>query len=106
MGLIEETSDEKLLGVIMSRNMTRNTHLYGNKKTGKDTIQGLVPQLSQRVRLIAQLSKVMTKIQLKTTISDIFTSKLLYGIQLVSNVWGIPDMDDQRRLQEAPSNPQ
>lgn len=95
--MIEETSDEKLLGIIMSRNMTWNTHLYGNKKTGKDKIQGLVPQLSQRVGLISQLSKVMTTTQLKTTISGIFTSKLLYGIQLVSNVWGIPDMDDSSR---------
>ena len=39
----------------------------------------------------------MTKVQLKTTIAGIFTSKLLYGIQLVSNVWGIPDMDDKSR---------
>jgi hypothetical protein len=65
--LIEETSDEKLLGIIMGRNMTWNTHLYGNKKTGKNKIQGLVPQLSQWVGFIAQLSKGITNILLKTT---------------------------------------
>ena len=42
---IEETSNEKLLGVIMSSNMSWNTHLYGNNETGKDKIQGLIPQL-------------------------------------------------------------
>ena len=47
--------------------------------------------------MIAQLSKVMTKKQLKNIISDIFTYKLLYGIQLVSNVWGVTDMDDSSR---------
>ena len=71
--MIEETSDEKLLGVIMSRNMTWNTHLYGNKKTGKDNIQGLVPQLSQ---LIAQLSKVMTTIQASSPPSFFMGSSL------------------------------
>ena len=47
--------------------------------------------------MIAQLSKVMTKNQLNNIISGIFTSKLLYGIQLVSNIWGVADMDDSSR---------
>ena len=95
--VIKETNDEKLLGIIMSSNMSWNTHLYGNKETGKDRIQGVIPQLSKRVGMIAQLSKVMMKHQLKNIIAGLFTSKLLYGIQLVSNVWGVADMDDTSR---------
>ena len=47
--------------------------------------------------MISQLSKVMTKHQLKNIIAGLFTSKLLYGIQLVSNIWGVADMDDTSR---------
>ena len=95
--VIEESSDEKLLGIVMSGNMLWTTHLYGNNKTGKEKIQGLIPQLSQRVGVLTQLSRLMTKAQLKSVGSGIFSSKLLYGLPLFSNVWGIPDMDDSIR---------
>ena len=96
---IIETSDEKLLGIVMSNNLTWNTQLYGNKLQGKEKLVGLVPQLSQRVGMLKTLSKVMTKEQLRKTCSGIFTSKLLYGLPVFSNVWGIHDMDvDNRRF--------
>ena len=81
----------------MSGSMLWTTHLYGNNKTGKEKIQGLIPQLSQRVGVLTQLSRLMTKAQLKSVGSGIFSSKLLYGLPLFSNVWGIPDMDDSTR---------
>ena len=41
----------------------------------------------------------MTKAQLRKTCSGIFTSKLLYGLPVFSNVWGVHDMDvSSRRL--------
>ena len=46
---VEESSAEKLLGVIVSNDLSWKTHLYGNNKTGKDKITGLVTKLSQRV---------------------------------------------------------
>ena len=46
--VIEESRDEKLLGVIVSNNFTWKTHLYGNNKTGDDKIVGLTTKLSQR----------------------------------------------------------
>ena len=95
--VITETSEEKLLGMVMSDNMTWKTHIFGNNKSGKDKMQGLISQLSQRVGMISRLSKVMTRSQLSNTVSGIFTSKLLYGILLISNVWGIHDMDDTVR---------
>ena len=47
--------------------------------------------------MIAQLSKVITKKKFKNIISGIITSKPLYGIPLVSNVWGVADIADSSR---------
>jgi hypothetical protein len=94
---IVETNDEKLLGIIMSNDLTWNTHLYGNKLQGKDKLAGLIPQLSQRVGILKNLSRVMSTKQLRNTCSGIFTSKLLYGLPVFSNIWGVNDMDDSNR---------
>ena len=95
---VTESKDEKLLGMIMSNDLTWHTHLYGNKLKGKDKLVGLVPQLSQRVGLLSKLAKVMSKRQLQMTCSGIFTSKLLYCLPIFSNVWGLPDLDDSNRI--------
>ena len=81
----------------MSNDLTWNTHLYGNKLKGKDKLEGLVPQPSQRVVLLSKLAKVMSNRQLQMTCSGIFTPKLLYGLPIFSNVWGLPDLDDSNR---------
>ena len=81
----------------ISNDMTWTTHLYGNKKTGSDKIQGLIPQLAQRIGVLKQLEKLMPRNLLRNTCSGLFTSKLLYGIQLYSNVWGLSDMDESNR---------
>ena len=57
---VEETKDEKLLGILMSNNYSWNSHLYGNGKTGKDKVMGLIPKLSQRVGMLGKLNKYMT----------------------------------------------
>ena len=81
----------------MSNDLSWHTHLYGNQLKDKDKLVGLVPQLSQRVWLLSKLAKVMSKRQLQMTCSGIFTSKLLYGLPIFSNVWGLPDLDDSNR---------
>ena len=98
---IKESQDEKLLGIMMSSNMTWSTYLHGNKLTGKDKVVGLVPQLSQRVGMLAQLNKLMTRTQFQNTCEGLFTSKLLYCIPLYFNVWGIQDQDDSNRRSRA-----
>ena len=95
--VIEETSDEKLLGIVMSNNLTWNSHLYGNKLTGKDKIIGLIPKLSQRVGMLAELNKFMTRKQFSSACDGLFTSCLLYCLPLFVNVWGLPTMDDTSR---------
>ena len=94
---VVESKDDKLLGMIMSNDLTWHTNLYGNKLKGKDKLVGLVPQLSQRVGLLYKQGKVMSKRQLQMTCSGIFEFKLLYGLPIFSNVWGLPDLDDSNR---------
>ena len=98
--IVDETKDEKLLGILMSNNYSWNSHLYGNGKTGKDKVMGLIPKLSQRVGMLGKLNKYMTRDQFSMTSDGIFTSCLLYCLPLFSNVWGLPSMDDSvRRFQ-------
>ena len=80
--VVEESKDEKLLGIVLSNNMSWSTNLYGNNKQGDDKIKGLVPQLSQRIGILKQLSKIVSRKQMKIFVAGIFTSKLVYGIQL------------------------
>ena len=98
---IQESNNEKLLGITMSNNMTWNALLNGNKLTGSDKEIGLLKQLSQRIGMLKQLSKYMSKSQLKTTCEGIFTSKVLYCLPLFSNVWGVMNMDDTDRRYSA-----
>ena len=49
---VEDSSDEKLLGILMSNNYSWNSYLYGNHLKGKDKVTGLIPKLSQRVGIL------------------------------------------------------
>ena len=95
--MVNESPDEKLLGVIISNDLTWKTHLYGNGLTGDDKIIGLITQLSQRVGILSKLKKVMTTSQFKKACEGIFNSKLTYCLQVFGNVWGITNMDDNNR---------
>ena len=95
--VIQESKDEKLLGILMSNNLTWTSYLYGNKLTGKDKILGLIPKLSQRVGMLTMLNKFLSRKQFKSACDGLFTSCLLYCLPLFSNVWGIATMDDTAR---------
>ena len=95
--VIEESKDEKLLGILMSNNLTFRSYLYGNKLAGKDNITGLIPKLSQRVGMLTMLNKYLSRKQFKAVCDGLFTSCLLYCLPLYSNVWGIDTMDDTDR---------
>ena len=99
--LVEESSDEKLLGIMMSNNLSWNTYLYGNKLSGKDKIIGLIPKLSQSVGMLGKLNRYMSRDQFKLASEGIFTSCLLYCLPLYCNVWGLPSMDDAARRFQA-----
>ena len=91
---MKESAAEKLLGVIVSNDLSWRTHLHGNKMTGKDKITGLITKLSQRVGMLKRLSKVMPKNKFKNVSEGIFNSKLIYCLQLFGSVWGVPNFDE------------
>ena len=47
--------------------------------------------------ILTKLSKVMGKQQFRNVCEGMFTSKLIYCIQLFGNVWGIPNLDMNNR---------
>ena len=95
--IVEESKDEKLLGIIISNDLTWKTHLYGNKLTGDDKIVGLVSKLSQRVGILYKLSKIMTSSQFAKVCEGLFTSKLTNCLEVFGNVWGLDNMDEENR---------
>ena len=70
---MNESVDEKLLGVIVSNDLRWKTHLYGNNKTGKEKLKGLIPKLAQRVGILSKLSRVMPQSKFSNVIEGIFT---------------------------------
>ena len=95
--MVTESSAEKLLGVIVSNDFSWKVHLYGNNKTGKDKITGVITKLSQRVGMLKRLSTVMPAKKFNNVSQGIFNSKLTYCLQLFGNVWGIQNLDENRR---------
>ena len=97
---VTESSDEKLLGITMSNDLSRNAYLYGTKdELGKTS--GLLNQLSKRIGMVKSISRYLNSDRLNSIINGLFTSKLLYCLPLFSNVWGTFDMDDTNRRYSA-----
>ena len=94
---VEATHSEKLLGLIVNCEMTWKDYLYGENWRVKDNFPGLLSQLSQRVGMLKRLVKIVPKIKFITLSQGIFNSKLLYCLQVFSNVWGFGLDDTPRR---------
>ena len=92
--LKKETKSEKLLGVIVNNVGTWRNHIYGD-----DENAGLLKELSIRVGMMKKLKKWIPTHKLKTVMSGLFQSKLIYGITVWGNVWNIPgNLDVENRL--------
>ena len=85
--IIQETENEKLLGMIIQNDLKFKTYIHGNSKKGDEKITGLLSKLSKRVGILKRLSKVLTPSQLKSATHGIFNSTLIYCLQLFGNVW-------------------
>ena len=96
--VVTETTEEKLLGIGISSNMTWHKYLFGI--TGNKDFPGLVKKLSQRVGMLQQVAKLLPRDKLKLITNGIFFSKLIYCLQVFGNCWGINgigDMDENDR---------
>ena len=90
----KESKSEKLLGVVVNNVATWKNHLHGD-----DENVGLLKQLSMRVGMLKKLGKLMPSSKLKTLMSGLFQSKLIYCITVWGRVWNIPgNLDEQNRL--------
>ena len=88
-----ESTSEKLLGVIVNNTTTFRTHLYGDYEN-----PGLLKQLSGRVGILKRLKRFMPPARLKTIMEGIFSSKIMYGMTTWGRVWHIPgSLDEETR---------
>ena len=83
--IINESTSEKLLGVVVNNTITWKNHLYGN-----DEEEGLLKNLSKRVGMLKRLRKHLPDSKFKQTVSALFSSKLYYCITVWGGVWNIP----------------
>ena len=75
---LQETSSEKLLGVIVNNVLTWKNHLYGDEEN-----EGLIQQLSKRVGMLKMMSKYVRKDNLSFFANGMFYSKLIYCLPLL-----------------------
>ena len=73
--IVQESSSEKLLGVIVNQNLTWADHLHGNQEH-----KGLISKLSQRAGIIKILSKIMPPERLKIIAKGRIQKKKISGI--------------------------
>ena len=92
---IVETKSEKLLGVVINNELTWKEHLYGEGwREESQNAPGLIPQLSQRVRILRRLSKFVNTSRLKLFAEGMFYSKLSYCLPVFGNVFGLDGHKD------------
>ena len=86
---ISATPSERLLGITVSENMSWLPHFWGECWRIKDNQTGLIPDLLRRLGLLKYLARVSSKHHMKSLVPGMFTSKLRYGLQLTSSIWGL-----------------
>ena len=95
----QETTSEKLLGVIVNNTATFKHHLYGDHEN-----PGLMKQLSTRAGMLSKLKKYLPPAKLKLVMEGMFSSKLMYGMSVWSRVWQIPgSLDEAATTRTSPS---
>lgn len=90
---IEESTSEKILGVVVNNTITWKNHLYGDSEN-----EGLVPGLSKRIGMLKKIRKFVPKYKFSQIVAGMFTSKLMYGMNLWGALWDIPgNLDNSTR---------
>ena len=99
---VSETTNEKLLGIGISSNMTWHNYLFGIQ--GNKDFPGLIKKLKQRIGMLHQVAKLLPKDRLGSITNGRFFSKLIYCLQVFGNCWttgGIANMDEGNRRSTA-----
>ena len=61
--IVEESPNEKLLGIVIDNNLCWSTQLYRNNLQGAEKIEGLLPQLSKRTGMLKKVAPLIKKSQ-------------------------------------------
>ena len=91
--IIEETTSEKLLGVMLNNKLTWKEYLHGDNK-----YEGLITQLKKRVWTLKRLAQFMSKKRLWLLSRGIFHSKLVYCLAVTRNISGIQNYREGIRI--------
>ena len=83
------TQSEKLLGVIVSQDLTWHDHLWVETWRDNKNHPGIIPHLIKRLGLLRHLGRLSSRNKLASFIPAMFTSKVLYALPLIANVWGL-----------------
>ena len=86
---IEESTSEKILGIVVNNTITWKSHMYGDE----DNL-GLVPCLSKRIGMLKKIRKYVPNPKFSQIISGMFTSKLSYCCNVWGGLWDIPGTMD------------
>ena len=98
---INESKSEKILGIIVSNNLTWKHHFYGEtEKSKEERTEGLLMNLSKRVGIFKKVAKYANGRVLRSLAQGIFYSKLCYSLPIIAEVWKkeqYKDKPDSRR---------
>ena len=96
---VESSESEKLLGLIVNNQLTWRHYLTGEKwrTPDSDNYSGLFKQLSQRIGMLKKIVKIVSKSKFLMLSQGMFTSKVLYCLQVFGNVWGFGYDEVSRR---------
>ena len=92
---VTPTPSEKLLGVIISEDLTWDPHLWGEVWRDSKNWTGVIPQLIQRLGLLKHLARISSRKKLQSFIPAMLTSKILYALPLVGSVWSLNEYSDR-----------
>ena len=86
----EETSSEKLLGIVVNNLGTWKKHFYGDEEN-----KGLLKELSCRMGMLKKIRKFLPAIRFRALVNGLWFSKLLYGITVWGEVFGVTNEYDE-----------
>jgi hypothetical protein len=76
-----ESESEKILGIIVNKAGTWKHLLHGNEEN-----LGLLKDLSKRIGMLGKLRRNLPVVKFKMLVSELFSSKIIYGISAKGSV--------------------
>ena len=88
--LVVPTRSETVLGLYFDQDLSWRSYLWGEGWRPKDNFPGLIYVLMGRAAILQKLSRILPGTTMPYLVAGIFMSKLMYGIEVLGSVGGIP----------------